>query len=212
MQIISHRGYWKFDNEKNTLNSFKRSFDLNFGTETDLRDSNGRVCVSHDMPRTSQSILYFEDFLDLYKTYKTNLPLALNIKSDGLQTSIKQILDKFNITNYRLFDMSIPDQKLVHDHGLYFLSRLSDIEPQPIMLNESKGVWLDSFFNLWYDSDIINTYLDLDKEVWIVSPELHNNSNLKLWRNIKSNIDLSNKKLYLCTDFPEHAKEYFYEK
>ena len=38
MEIISHRGYWKNVEEKNSSKAFKNSFDLNFGTETDLRD------------------------------------------------------------------------------------------------------------------------------------------------------------------------------
>ena len=30
IEIISHRGFWIKENEKNTINAFKRSFELGF--------------------------------------------------------------------------------------------------------------------------------------------------------------------------------------
>ncbi len=50
MQVISHRGYWKSAAEKNTTTAFARSFALGYGTETDVRDLNGELVISHDMP------------------------------------------------------------------------------------------------------------------------------------------------------------------
>lgn len=41
MKIISHRGFWHNPSEKNTEMAFCRSFELGFGTETDVRDSLG---------------------------------------------------------------------------------------------------------------------------------------------------------------------------
>lgn len=41
MQILSHRGYWKNIEEKNSLRSFERSFMNLYGLETDLRDRGG---------------------------------------------------------------------------------------------------------------------------------------------------------------------------
>ena len=46
MIILSHRGFWKTKDEKNTITSFKRSFDCGFGTETDLRDHDGEIVIS----------------------------------------------------------------------------------------------------------------------------------------------------------------------
>ena len=51
MQVISHRGYWKTAAEKNTATAFARSFEMGFGTETDVRDLNGLLVISHDMPQ-----------------------------------------------------------------------------------------------------------------------------------------------------------------
>ena len=50
MRVVSHRGYWRDDAEKNSLPAFERSFALRFGIETDLRDAVGRLVVSHGIP------------------------------------------------------------------------------------------------------------------------------------------------------------------
>lgn len=41
MQILSHRGYWKSMEEKNSIIAFDRSFFSLYGLETDLRDMGG---------------------------------------------------------------------------------------------------------------------------------------------------------------------------
>jgi glycerophosphoryl diester phosphodiesterase len=45
MKIMSHRGYWRGEDEKNTTTAFSRSFDLGFGTETDVRDALGQLVI-----------------------------------------------------------------------------------------------------------------------------------------------------------------------
>ena len=63
MEILSHRGYWKTVTEKNTIIAFKRSFNLGFGTETDIRDLNGNLVISHDMPSTEmKNLVTVEEF------------------------------------------------------------------------------------------------------------------------------------------------------
>jgi len=83
MIIISHRGYWLDETEKNSLAAFNRSFSLGFGTETDVRDWDGKLVISHD-PANSES-LSLEQLLKLYLQYPSKPTLALNIKADGLQ-------------------------------------------------------------------------------------------------------------------------------
>ena len=92
MKIISHRGYWKRLAEQNTIKAFQRSFALGFGTETDIRDLQGELVVSHDMPKGDEMRL--EKFLALVSSYEDahSLTLALNIKSDGLLIPLKNIL------------------------------------------------------------------------------------------------------------------------
>ena len=211
MQIISHRGYWKNSDEKNRPVAFERSFSLGFGTETDVRDLDGKIVISHDMPVSEEHCLSIDDFLRLYSDSGKNLPLALNIKSDGLQDCLKKYLERHDIKNYRLFDMSIPDLLVTKKRCLQFLTRYSDIEREPILINDAKGIWLDSFASDWFEMDDVMSFLRQEKEVWIVSPELHRRDHTSCWEMIKECELLDSNMLFLCTDLPETAREYFDE-
>jgi glycerophosphoryl diester phosphodiesterase len=129
MIVISHRGYWKKAHEKNLLIAFERSFSLGFGTEMDIRDYKGELVISHDI--ADESCILVKEMLDIYNKYGGNLPLAFNIKSDGLQMKLKELLEKYDIENYFVFDMSIPDglQYLKEDIILKkTIGRIRDIE------------------------------------------------------------------------------------
>lgn len=116
MNIISHRGYWGTDEEKNTEVAFQRSFSLGFGTETDLRDRNGELVIAHDL--STESDLSFEVFCEIYLKNPGKFLLAINIKADGLATMLKESLERHGISNYFLFDMSVPDLRASLDAGL----------------------------------------------------------------------------------------------
>lgn len=206
MQIISHRGFWKNESEKNKAISFERSFSAGFGTETDLRDLDGELVISHDTPKSHKSILTFEKLLKIYCYSKCDGVLALNIKADGLQQKIKTLITKYNVDNYVLFDMSVPDQVATMRIGLKFLTRISDLEPYPCLVDSASGFWVDEFSDGWLTTKILEDIIRLGKPAFVVSPELHDRPHLNRWKMLKQYIDSD---LILCTDYPEHAKEYF---
>ena len=139
MQILSHRGFWKNLSERNTKTAFERSFNAGFGTETDLRDICGKIVISHDMPQGGE--ISFEELLQLMDG--RNLPLALNIKADGMSAAILELLNKYNHTNYFTFDMSVPDMIVQLKQGLNVYTGLSDTIRQPILSEDAGGIWLD---------------------------------------------------------------------
>ena len=195
--IIAHRGYWKKDDEKNSKIAFERAFDFGYGVETDLRDVKGEIVISHDMPSGSE--MTFDSLLQIMDG--RNLPLALNIKADGMSKEIKRLLSKYNHTNYFTFDMSIPEMVVQREEGLRFFTGLSDIVKEPILLKDSSGVWLDSFYDDWFDKTVIQNLLKKGKDVCIVSPDLHHRTFQEVWRKYD---DLSN--IMICTDFPQEAE------
>ena len=67
MRIISHRGYWKQEIEKNSDIAFHRSFRLNIGTETDFRDYKGELVISHDVP-TEGNFISANEFGTLFSS------------------------------------------------------------------------------------------------------------------------------------------------
>ena len=207
MKIISHRGYWKNFEENNRQISFNRSFEFGYGTETDIRDYQGELVVSHEIPNEFSMTMI--KFLELYAGYKNPFLLALNIKADGLQRKMRELLEKYNITNYFLFDMSIPDTIQYIKMGFNVFCRQSEYELNVPFYNEIKGIWLDSFCKIWYSSDLVNEHLINGKQVCIVSSELHKRDHLNHWQYLKS-FNLNNSdNLILCTDYPEEARKYF---
>lgn len=208
MEVISHRGYWKSKNDKNSITAFRRSFELGFGTETDVRDYNGELVISHDVADSNS--MNFDSFLELYIKYnKPSMTLALNIKADGLHNIIFKQLRAFEIENYFVFDMSIPDTIGYLKKGVPFFSRQSEYEKTPAFYDNCCGVWLDSFKGVWFNKELILAHLNNYKKVAIVSSELHKRSTEELWYFIKSNKLHVKESIILCTDVPEKARQYF---
>lgn len=208
MNIISHRGYWKSEEEKNKKISFDRSFKLGFGTETDIRDYMGKLVISHDI--ADETCMCIDEFFKIYNDNSNlDLMLALNIKSDGLQVKLKEKLLKYGIKKYFVFDMSIPDTIGYLKNNLITFSRQSEYEEIPAFVNECQGIWLDAFNSTWYDSKMLSNHINNGKNVAIVSPELHKRNHLELWEFLKNNKFDQSYNIILCTDLPEEAIEFF---
>ena len=205
MQIISHRGYWKTSQEKNSEVAFARSFDLGFGTETDVRDLNGQLVISHDPP--TEGAMALDAFLKLHAGRP--LPLALNIKSDGLATQLKAAAAAAGLQNYFVFDMSVPDMRHYKNEGVPFYTRLSECEPDPVFLDDAAGVWLDSFESTWFNLDTLRGLLARPLTVCVVSSELHKRDHQALWSLLSPLRTAHN--LMLCTDLPEEAQQHFWK-
>ena len=205
MIILSHRGLWKSAEEHNSPLAFKRSFELGIGTETDLRWNRDHIEISHDL--IDENAIRFADVLQMMGD--RNLPLALNIKCDGLASHVEQMMKEARHTNYFVFDMSIPDMRGQLKAGNPVFTRLSDIETEPVLLAEAKGVWLDAFNSDWFGQAEIATLLKKGKQVCVVSPELHKRDKEKVWAMLKALPTGLSSELMLCTDLPEEAKTYF---
>lgn len=195
----------------NTLSGFQQSFALGCGVEIDIRDHCGKLVVSHDMPNAS--ILPFEAFLEIYKKHGNNLPLALNIKADGLCMTLKSLLDKYQVANYFVFDMSVPDMIPYAKSAMSIFTRQSEYEAEPAFYAESKGVWLDEFFKHWINEYVILSHIKNKKQVCIVSPDLHGREFLREWEDYKRIVEkhkLQNE-IMLCTDYASVARRFFHE-
>ncbi len=206
MIVLSHRGLWKSAGEKNSESAFRRSFELGFGTETDVRDYCGNLVISHDV--ADSSCMPFSRFLQLYSSYPTNLPLALNIKADGLQMKLTAELNNFGIKNYFVFDMSVPDGLACLRAGLRTFTRQSEYEQDPPYYESAQGVWIDEFHDHWVSRSVLERHLAARKEICIVSPDLHGRDPKKVWgdyREISRNLE-SGARIMICTDLPEDAE------
>lgn len=207
MKILSHRGFWREPAEKNAPAAFARSFQQGFGTETDLRDLNRALVVAHDPP--DSSALSAEDLFASHASHDASLPLALNIKCDGLQPLLAPLLERFAPRDAFVFDMAIPDMLGWLRVGVPVFTRHSDIESEPVLLDDAAGVWLDGFYSDWWDAGVIRRHLDAGRRVCIVSPELHGRDPYPVWDRLAATDLRQSARLMLCTDFPADAKELF---
>ncbi|USH03264.1 hypothetical protein K6Q96_04400 [Grimontia kaedaensis] len=212
MEIISHRGYWKNEDEKNQAHAFDRSFGLGFGTETDVRDCAGRLVISHDMPSGNE--ILFEDLLKIYVSSDCEGTLALNIKADGLSNVVSSKLKEYGVKNYVFFDMSIPDTLSYRRNNLNYLVRFSEFEVENRLWEDAEGVWFDSFEDNFINFDMLDLFLKKGLKVYIVSAELHKRDHFTQWEGIKNymNETTFGHSMVLCTDYPEIARRYFYGK
>jgi len=206
MKILCHRGYWKQTDEKNTIQAFERGYALGLGTETDIRDFNGQLVISHD-PASADSIT-FSEFLGLTPA---DLPLALNVKADGLVDSALAELKQAGHKDFFFFDMSVPDMLNYFNRNAPTAVRLSEYEPWiDVLMGKASAVWLDSFEGLWYDASLLNRLSKQGLLTYIVSSELHGRDPEDQWSMLEQ-LDNTDK-LVLCTDLPEEALSRFANK
>lgn len=209
MEILAHRGYWQNPEEKNTLAAFCKAFDLGFGIELDIRDYKGKIVVEHDIPHNNNHELFFEHVLE--KLQKRDLPLAINIKSDGLLNLLSTLLKKHDIKNYFTFDMSLPEMNRYVNSELAVFSGKSELQIIPPFFEKASGIWLDSFTGDWYGPQLIANLIEKRKKVCVVSDELHNRPPDWQWKMLKEHNLHQCNEVSLCTDWPEKARNYFGE-
>lgn len=207
MKIIAHRGYWNKEILDNSSCAIKKALLYGYGFESDVRDHNGELVISHYMANADSQ--HLDEVLQWLSKNNNRLCFAINIKADGIGENLLQLLQKYNIRNYFTFDMSVPQMIEYRELGLKFFTRQSEVEHQPVMYEDAAGVWIDGFYNNdWINEKLLFAHIEAGKNVCIVSPELHGREYLSFWeRLIGYNIDFT--KLMLCTDYPDNAKSFF---
>ncbi|NFO55422.1 hypothetical protein FDB39_00785 [Clostridium botulinum] len=207
MKILAHRGYWNENIKNNSYESLKKSLDNGFGFESDIRDYCGNLIISHDIGN-SESYLA-EDIFKILAQHNDKYCFAINIKSDGLKNLLEDLLNKYDIKNYFIFDMSVPQMIEYCQKGLKYFTRQSEYEKELVLYENADGVWIDAFTEeSWITEELINYHLNNGKKVCIVSPDLHKREYMEFWNKLKNfKIDFNN--IILCTDFPMEARAFF---
>jgi glycerophosphoryl diester phosphodiesterase len=209
MRILSHRGYWLEPAEKNSVAAFARSFSRGYGTETDLRDRNGALVISHDV--ADEGGLAADAFFQMHAAVNPELPLALNIKADGLHKLVANSVHRYGLTSAFVFDMSVPDMLGWLKAGVPTFARQSEYEQEPVLYDQAAGIWLDSFINDWWEVDLVEGHLERGKMIAIVSPELHGRSPDAVWKKLRDSCFRDDSRVMLCTDKPEAADRVIHE-
>ena len=209
MNIIAHRGYWLLPEEKNTLVAFDRALENNFGIETDVREYRGQLVLSHDI--ADEASISFDELLEIYVDKASQSVLALNVKEDGIQNMVQDLLTRRRVLNYFFFDMSVPEMVIYRKKNMPYFTRNSDIEHDPVLLEDAAGVWIDAFYDNWDMIKSIKKYLNQGKSVSLISPEIHGKNKKGLWDELKKEEINNYDSFHLCTDQPAEARSYFME-
>ena len=210
MKILAHRGYWKENIEGNSPKAIRMALENGYGFESDVRDYCERIVISHNIATASAQDV--EEVFQWLQEFDDKYTFAINIKADGLKDILHSFLTIYNIHNYFLFDMSVPQMVEFREMGLRYFTRQSEVEPEPCMYDAAAGVWIDGFWSTdWITEELIAGHLEHNKDVCLVSPDLHGKNDYKVfWQKLK-NYNLDTEQLLLCTDYPDEAKEFFYE-
>ena len=162
MEIIYHR-----------INTVQELSQIPFysGVEIDVRDYCNELILQHDPFLDGEKL---EDFLKIFGVRKGTL--ILNIKSERIEFRVKQLLDKYYITNYFFLDCSFPMIiNLIHNNEHKIALRYSEFEKEDTIFS-LKGkvdwIWIDCFTKVPGNKEIYNKFKAFGFKLCFVSPEL----------------------------------------
>jgi hypothetical protein len=148
-----------------------RNIPVEYGVEMDLHAFGNRLVVHHNP---------FVDAVDFeqWLTGFNHAFLILNIKEEGIEQNVKEIVLSHGIKNFFMLDLSFPALiKMVRSGEPRVAVRVSYYEPIEAafsLANLAEWVWLDLFqdkFPLNFSQ--IQALKDAQYKICLVSPELH---------------------------------------
>ena len=191
MEIIIHR--------RNTLDDLKVT-SKEFGIEVDIRSYKEKLILQHD-PFIKGD--YFEDWIKYYQ----HGTLILNVKEEGLENKIIDILSINNINSFFFLDQSFPFIIKTLNKGENRLAlRVSEFESIETALNfknKAQWIWVDIFSKFPLSKYEYKKLKDAKFKLCLVSPELQKLNNVRI-NKLKSYLKEENILFdAVCTKNPE---------
>jgi hypothetical protein len=192
-QIFAHRGFWKEGGfAPNSIESLESAFEKGFAVETDVRDQQEEIVISHDPCGSSTYSSFNQELLALGG-------IAINIKSDGLVPQFVELREHLQESQSFVFDCSFPQILQFRKASIPHALRISEYEKE--LPWNPDYIWLDAFNDDWWVKDAkIRKLMDQTPTI-IVSPELHGRDFLLVWEEF-SNLAQEVENIGICTDFP----------
>jgi hypothetical protein len=197
-RLFAHRGLWSNSLKPNSIKALAEAKNRGFSAETDLRIYRGEIYLAHD-PSDVEFAPKLKD-IDF-----ENFKLALNLKEDGLLSTLTPHLELFQENRSFVFDGSIPQMYQINKAGFPHAMRMSEFERD---LPWNSGIiWLDSFTSDWWLNDEKILHFFEKFRVIVVSPELHRRDPLKSWERLRS-ISEQGLEFEVCTDKPNQFMDF----
>ena len=160
MEIILHR--------RNTITELK-STPSDYGVEIDIR-SDGKELILHHDPFSHG--VYFKDWIQHYK----NGTLILNVKEEGLEPKLIEIMQDSGIFDYFFLDQSFPFLIKYSDHehsrSAVRVSEYESIDTALRLADRVDWVWLDCFNKFPVSIEEYKALTEVGYRICVVSPEL----------------------------------------
>ena len=160
MNFISHR--------RNTTEELKAT-PTEYGIEVDIRSDNGQLIIHHD------PFAKGEDFEEWIKHYQHGT-LILNIKEEGLEARLINLMKQYGITDYFFLDQSFPFlikwSKLGERRCAVRVSEFESIETALTLAGKIDWVWVDCFTHFPLGNQDAKRLQDVGFKLCLVSPEL----------------------------------------
>lgn len=222
MWILAHRA--NLDGPvpatENSLGMTIRALEAGFGIETDLRrDATGRSYIAHDSVGWAPEI-DFGAFAQAFRAH-ADRPIALNVKELAYEAELieRQLAGDFGGRSF-LFDFELLEpqtpgaaqrkiRSLPAGDRAVLAARVSDRGESldQCLSIPAQVAWLDEFDSPWATAETIAALRAADRQVFVVSPELHGfdrEARFRRWADFLAwEVD------GVCTDFAWEAREFF---
>lgn len=157
----------KIKHRINTIEELKQ-VPQEYGVELDIRYEADRLILHHDPFVTGED---FDQYLEHYK----HRFIILNLKTEGIEEAVLKLMQKHNIDDYFMLDLSLPYLVKYANKGVKKMAvRYSEYEPIELAMsfkNKLDWLWLDCFTHLPLNMEQYQK-LKQNFKLALVSPEL----------------------------------------
>jgi hypothetical protein len=197
MKFIFHR--------RNTIEELKAT-PTEFGVEVDIRSDHGQLIIHHDPFKNGES---FEEWIKYYR----HGTLILNVKEEGLEARLIDLMKQYDIEDYFFLDQSFPVLikwlKLGERHWAVRVSEYESIETALTLAGKIDWIWVDCFTQSPLTGIDAKSLQDAGFKLCFVSPELQGRpaeTAIPELAKILAERDITADSI--CTNKPELWKEY----
>lgn len=173
MKIICHR--------KNTIEDLQET-NINYGVEVDIRSEGQDLFIHHDPFSTGE---LFNEWIDSYH----HGTLILNVKEEGLEQRLVNLMISKNIDDYFFLDQSFPFlvkySKLTVKRCAVRVSEYESIETALALAGKVSWVWVDYFTCFPLSKNDAIKLQNAGFKLCLVSPELQGHDAEIEIRNLK---------------------------
>ena len=173
-----------------------------FGVEVDIRSEGKRLIMHHDPFEEGES---FTDWLN----YFNHGTLILNVKEEGLERVLIDLMESKKIRNFFFLDQSFPFLIKTANSGerrcAIRISEFESINTVMSLADKVDWVWVDCFSKFPLSKeDATRLQQEGNFKLCFVSPELQGRTDISEVKEFRSQIDLQEiKGEAVCTKYPD---------